>query len=578
MRKTIAMLLVAALSASLFTGCGGTTSKEQTSKETAKDTTVEETKQGETDQTNSEEENSAEMPDVWAKYDPPIEVTAVASYNVPEDGIVPQDTTPENQKWVDIMEEYLGIQLKYDWIVPASQGAQKLDVTIASGQIPDIMQVDESQFELLKESDMLGDLTEAYGYLLEPIRQSLETDPTLLKKCTNEAGELVAIPYTLDNFQQTQLIYIREDWLANLNLEVPQSMEELIEVAKAFKENDPDQNGKDDTVGIALYKELYAGFGGATGLMNGFGAYPKMWIKDKEGNLVSGDVQPEMRDALLALQEMYKDGLLDPEYVAMDSNKMQEAVVGGKAGIVLGEWWVPAWPLNLSIDNNPDARWKAINLVKAGGGIANTGLNHAFIGSYNVISKECENPEAMVKMLNIYYDTLTTTVSERESVYDRELWKPENGFVYNWCPVRMQETFLQTRMYKEVNDALKKGSSDELGIAKFVELYDATKRMETEFNGTDWGLYYSRVAEDGGMGLTEKVRAESLYTMNEFYGSFTETMLTSQGTLDTLRDEVYHRIITGAPIEEFDKFVEDWSKMGGDEITKEVNEWYAAQQ
>ena len=80
------------------------------------------------------------------------------------------------------------------------------------------------------------------------------------------------------------------------------------------------------------------------------------------------------------------------------------------------------------------------------------------------------------------------------------------------------------------------------------------------------------------MGLTEKVREEGLYVMNEFYSSFTETMLTNQGVLDTMRDEVFHRIITGAPIEEFDKFVNDWEKMGGETITQEVNEWYQTQQ
>ena len=354
-------------------------------------------------------------------------------------------------------------------------------------------------------------------------------------------------------------------------------MDELFEVAKAFSEQDPDKNGKDDTIGIALYKELYAGFGGAAGLMNGYNAYPKMWTKDESGKLVCGDVQPEMRDALEMLQKMYKEGILDPEYVAMDSNKMTEAVVGGKAGIVLGEWWVPAWPLNLSIDNNPDARWKAINLVSAEGGIANTGLNQAFIGSYHVISKDMKNPEALAKMINIYYDTLSTVVSEREEEYDRELWKPENGYVYNWCPVRMDDTFENSRQYKELNEALKKDDITLLKPQKFKDLFEAAKRLETELNGTDWGLYYSRIAEDGGFGLTEKVRNEKLYTMNEFYGSYTPTMITSQGILDTLRDEVYHRIITGAPIEEFDKFVNDWHKMGGDQITNEVNDWYAKQ-
>ncbi|MDA3731916.1 extracellular solute-binding protein [Niameybacter massiliensis] len=563
MKKSLSIMLAGTMLMAMFTGCSSKKPDNVTN-------TTESIAKG-------EETGEVQNIDIWQKYDPPIEVSVVASYNVPEDGIVPKDTTPENQKWVEIMEKYLGIKLKYDWVVPASQGAQKMDVTIASGKIPNILQVDEGQFELLKQSDMIGDLTGAYDYLMEPIKKNLEADPTLLKKCTNEKGELVAIPRNLDNFQQTQLIYIREDWLEALGLQVPTSMDELFEVAKAFSEQDPDKNGKDDTIGIALYKELYAGFGGAAGLMNGYNAYPKMWTKDESGKLVCGDVQPEMRDALEMLQKMYKEGILDPEYVAMDSNKMTEAVVGGKAGIVLGEWWVPAWPLNLSIDNNPDARWKAINLVSAEGGIANTGLNQAFIGSYHVISKDMKNPEALAKMINIYYDTLSTVVSEREEEYDRELWKPENGYVYNWCPVRMDDTFENSRQYKELNEALKKDDITLLKPQKFKDLFEAAKRLETELNGTDWGLYYSRIAEDGGFGLTEKVRNEKLYTMNEFYGSYTPTMITSQGILDTLRDEVYHRIITGAPIEEFDKFVNDWHKMGGDQITNEVNDWYAKQ-
>lgn len=518
-----------------------------------------------------------EITDIWEAYDPAIDVTVIGSYNVPEDGVVPKDTTPTNQKWVEIMNKYLGINLKYDWVVPAAQGAQKLDVTIASGMIPDVLQVDEGQFELLKESDMLGDLWGAYDYLMPAIKANLEADPTLLKKCTNEKGELLAIPYALDNFQQTQLIYLRADWLEKLGLEVPTSLDELYEVAKAFVEQDPDGNGINDTVGIALYKELYAGFGGAAGLMNGFGAYPKMWLKAADGSLICGDVQPEMREALLFLQKLYIEGLLDPEYVAMDSNTIVEALVGGKAGIVLGEWWVPAWPLNMTIDRNPEARWVACNLLSKDGGIANTGLNHAFIGSFNVIKKGMKHPEALAKMLNLYYDTRTTTKSCREEVYDRTLFEPKNGFVYNWLPVRMEDTFLQANVYYATNEALEKGDPTGLNTAS-QKLYDATLRMRENFNGTDWGLWYSRAAKDGGMGLTEKVRNEKLYVMNEFYGSYTPTMITSQGVLDTRRDEVFHRIITGAPIEEFDKFVDEWYKMGGKMITEEVNAWYKTQQ
>ncbi|MFS0778212.1 hypothetical protein ABC255_19705 [Neobacillus sp. 3P2-tot-E-2] len=37
--------------------------------------------------------------------------------------------------------------------------------------------------------------------------------------------------------------------------------------------------------------------------------------------------------------------------------------------------------------------------------------------------------------------------------------------------------------------------------------------------------------------------------------------------------EMVTKIILGESIGEFDKFVENWKKLGGDDITKEVNEW-----
>ena len=47
-------------------------------------------------------------------------------------------------------------------------------------------------------------------------------------------------------------------------------------------------------------------------------------------------------------------------------------------------------------------------------------------------------------------------------------------------------------------------------------------------------------------------------------------------TLKTLEIEKFTKIILGHDtVDSFDKFVEDWKKLGGDKITTEVNEWYA---
>ena len=66
----------------------------------------------------------------------------------------------------------------------------------------------------------------------------------------------------------------------------------------------------------------------------------------------------------------------------------------------------------------------------------------------------------------------------------------------------------------------------------------------------------------------------NLILFNAFYGAPTETMVSRLSTLEDLRNEVFTKIIMGAsPIDAFDTFVRDWKRQGGDDITREVNEW-----
>ncbi|WJH29000.1 hypothetical protein N6H13_29560 [Paenibacillus sp. CC-CFT742] len=51
-------------------------------------------------------------------------------------------------------------------------------------------------------------------------------------------------------------------------------------------------------------------------------------------------------------------------------------------------------------------------------------------------------------------------------------------------------------------------------------------------------------------------------------------MVDRQIILRDLQLEAYMNIILGSPLEEFDRFVDDWYKLGGEEITSEVNAWF----
>jgi len=65
---------------------------------------------------------------------------------------------------------------------------------------------------------------------------------------------------------------------------------------------------------------------------------------------------------------------------------------------------------------------------------------------------------------------------------------------------------------------------------------------------------------------------------DQYHGLPTPGMQSSQTSLDGLRSEAFYAIIKGdKPLDAFDEFVSSWKSGGGDQITKEVNEWLQKQ-
>src|SRR5690606_40530230 len=71
------------------------------------------------------------------------------------------------------------------------------------------------------------------------------------------AGNLMAIPVTGSSIEEATYIWIRTDWLDNLGLEAPRTIDDLLKISKAFTTKDPDQNGEDDTYGLMLSNYLW---------------------------------------------------------------------------------------------------------------------------------------------------------------------------------------------------------------------------------------------------------------------------------------------------------------------------------
>ncbi|MNG19963.1 hypothetical protein D3C84_1041790 [compost metagenome] len=88
----------------------------------------------------------------------------------------------------------------------------------------------------------------------------------------------------------------------------------------------------------------------------------------------------------------------------------------------------------------------------------------------------------------------------------------------------------------------------------------------------DWG--FDKVfGREGSYAVINQYVKNNLLMPSEFYGTPTQTMGDKLSTLQKSELEAFTKIIMGASIDSFDKFVSDWKSLGGDQITKEVNDW-----
>ncbi|WP_274653634.1 extracellular solute-binding protein [Paenibacillus humicola] len=268
--------------------------------------------------------------------------------------------TPDKDYIKEALDKALGTDLNLTVYASADDYKNQLNVRLASGNSPDLFQVpDRASLKQFAQQGLLLDLT-PYMEQLQPVKSFIGDES--LKKTTID-GKIYAIPKAPNIPYNTY--WIRKDWLDKLGLQPPQTIDEFLNVVKAFAEKDPDGNGKKDTIGLtgsklSTFSPIFGAFG--VGDPNTF------YVKD--GKLVNSLYDPAMKDALAFIKKLNDTGAVDPEIMANTGLQHQEKAIKGQAGIV----WID-WP-NMSKDQfteqikkvNPNADWIQLAPPKGPGG------------------------------------------------------------------------------------------------------------------------------------------------------------------------------------------------------------------
>lgn len=249
----------------------------------------------------------------------------------------PWTREPVADKEEDFVYQYILENYNLDITIQSapSEGADaKLNATIAAGEMPDIIQAywgpSNSVAKQLVDQDVLMPIDE---YVADnPYLEGYLTEDEWVYLTFNGQKYALAQPRPFANWDT---IWIRQDWLDNLGLDRPTTMDELADVAMAFTTQDPDGNGVDDTYGFTSR----ANFEGMQSFFAPFGTYPSQNHIYVEANEVVFDAfSPYAKEALAWMNEQVEAGVVDPDWTANNMETWRQTVAEGTVGIVTGQF------------------------------------------------------------------------------------------------------------------------------------------------------------------------------------------------------------------------------------------------
>lgn len=521
---------------------------------------------GDNTATNTNKGNQStvvEAKDQLGKYEPPIDVSVVGvtGTNV----IYVDGESAEDNVITRVFKDKLGINFTNKWVADSSQAVAKMNLAITSNDLPDLFKADATQVQRMIKSGQLEDLTQVYEeYASDKLRLAMEYGDREGFVAASKDGKIYGMPNPVDYYEYVPIMYIRKDWLDKLNLQAPKTIDELMTVAKAFAEGDPDGNNKNDTYGIGLDNAMGLPF---DGISSAFKAYRATWYKDSTGNLVYGSIQPEMKEALLKMQEMYRAGIFDKEFGAKDWSKMSDDIGAGKGGIYFGAFWTPLYPLQLTRDHTPGSDWTAYP-IPAGLDGEVTPKRMPNVAGWMVARKGMKHPEALIKSMNLWAELWMDKGEFNKLFYEdiqgSEKYKGIEAHQYA-KPGFFDDPSKNIAIGRQWTAALK---NDDPSL---ITHPDGKWKWESFKNNTGNGWAFNKYLGEAEMVLDSY---NENYKNNEFLGAPTETMVKRNASLIKLEQETFIEIIMGkSSVDAFDTFVKQWKSLGGDTITEEVNAW-----
>lgn len=240
---------------------------------------------------------------------------------------------PADWEVYNIIKRKLGIDLTFAAVPSSAEDAeQKIMAAAAAGKLPDVFAVNSETLTKLMQADYVTYVDDMYDYM--PVRTAQMYDAAS-RQAYSKDGKHYGLRQP-GSITKNEGILIRKDWLDRLELSVPVTLDDYMEVMKAFTFRDPDGNGKNDTYGFGAFLEIKKNSEGlGTKFEPFFGAFGVPGTISFERSSAGLNIyKEEYYSALDYIRSMTDEKVIDPNWTVYKKDDFRNAWKAGKFGIM----------------------------------------------------------------------------------------------------------------------------------------------------------------------------------------------------------------------------------------------------
>ena len=464
---------------------------------------------------------------------------------------LPEGNTYEDNAYTRYLRKMLNIQNESVYMEREERYDEYVNILVKDHTLPDVLVVsDRETLHELVENDLVEDLTDVYESCASPrIKEMYDSYGGELLEGGMFDGRLMAIPETVIDHGPC-LLWLRKDWMEELGLSEPESLEEAFTIIEAFRENRMGAEAGEEPIGLLCDTSLV----GTTStnysvepVFDSFHASPQRWIQNDQGEIVYGSVTEETKEALGYLNQLYERGILDTDFALRAQNNLRDLVVEGKCGAFFGLWWTPNNPLMDTYSQECGAEWEPYYFT-GDVQIEDQRFTTFRDNKYVVVRKGYEHPEIVMKIISVLFDYTRYEAKDADEV--------NSYFALNVDPTA-RPLVINVDYYEatyKVTENIRKALAGEISVNSLSAIeksyYDACSNYLEGRNVTaeDWAAYKSRISAVGLL-IDGNYKPPVRKYLEDTDGEIPET-------LKTLEKNTFIQIIMGKkPLEYFDEFV-----------------------